>query len=235
MTSATPLHVGALAPADAAWLGRWRATSGLEACESGGFVWVRGPHSADWDRLPALARYTADTSGRLTPLGRRTPTARLPGGPWLPLAEFLRVRPPASALPALGAAPIAWTLVPSGEFRAPDLLLAPFDDFLRWGLSAPAVRLRPLRFAVSDDRRACISGRPLPALRGEGWSVQDGVALPAGWSLPPGFTSRLVVSTLKLQSGDIALIHPDATAEHLPAEAFIETTRSALRATAANL
>lgn len=230
MNPATPLYAGALAPADAAWLGRWRATPGLEACESGGFVWVRGPHSAEWDRLPALARYTADASGRLTPLGRRTPTARLPEGPWLPLAEFLRVRPPSSALPALGAVPIAWTLEPSGEFRPPDLLLVSFDEFLRWGLSASAARLHPLRFAVSDDRRACISGHPLPALRGEGWSVQDGVALPAGWKLPPGLTPRLVASTLKLQPGGIALVHPDATFEHLPAEAFIEATRSALRA-----
>ncbi|MEZ5433091.1 MAG: AAA family ATPase [Verrucomicrobiales bacterium] len=67
----------------------------------------RGPGAVAWDLLPALARFTSD-QGRLTPLGRRMPTERLPGGARLPLAEFCGCDPAAAALPALHVAPIAF-------------------------------------------------------------------------------------------------------------------------------
>jgi hypothetical protein len=227
--------VAVLAASDIPWLGRWRTLPGHEACEAGGHLWVRGPAGAEWDRLPALTRFTADDSGRLIPLGLTLPTARLPEGPWQPLAEFLRVRPPAAALPALHVAPVAWTLVPAVEFHPPALMLLPFVELTRWGLTAPAVRLQPLRFALAGDGRACVMGTPLPPLPVTPWCVEDRIATPAGWSLPKGITPALVASSMKLGKGEIALLHPDGTAERLPAEAFVELTRSALRATSANV
>lgn len=229
------MNVAVIASADATWLGRWRTIPGIEACETTGRVWVRGPGAVAWDLLPALARFTSDQAGRLTPLGRRMPTERLPGGAWLPLAEFLRVRPAAAALPALHVAPIAWTVVPSESFRPAQMLVLPFAEFFTWGITAPSVRFKGLRFAVSADERTCVLGNLLPPLRGESWCVQDQIATPAGWELPRGITPPLVADSMRLRAGETALLHPDGSAERLPGEAFVDVTRSALRATAEGL
>ena len=223
--------VAVLAAADAAWLGRWRTWPNHEACEAEGRVWVRGAGGPGWALLPALERYTEDAAGRLTPAGARVPLRSVPAGPWLGLTEFLRVRPPAAALPAQHVAPVAWTLVESVEYRAPGLLVLPFEAFAVWCLRAAAVRLRGLRFAVAEDGRACVRGELLPALRGEAWCVEGAIATPAGWALPRGLTESLVATALRLSPGELALVNPDATAERLPAEAFVEATRSAVRAT----
>ncbi|WP_395737186.1 hypothetical protein [Prosthecobacter sp.] len=232
MSTPAGQSVAVLAASDVAWLGRWRTLPGHLACESAGRVWVRGPVGLEWERLPALQRFNVDDAGRLTPAGHRLPTARLPDGPWQPLSEFLRVRPAAAALPALHVAPVAWTLEPSAEFRPPALMLLPFEALLAWGLTAPAVRLQSLRFAKADDGRACVMGGLLPPLPGEAWCVEDRIATPAGWSLPKGVTPALVAACMKLSPGETVLLHSDGSAERLPAEAFVEISRSSLRATA---
>ena len=71
----------------------------------------------------------------------------------MPLSEFLRVRPPAAALPAQHVAPVAWSLITSHDFRAPDLLVLPFQSLAEWCLRAASVRLRALQFAVAEDGR----------------------------------------------------------------------------------
>lgn len=226
------MKVAVIASMDATWLGRWRTLAGTEACEVAGRVWVRGPDELAWDLLPALGRFTADQAGRLTPVGHRLPTERLPEATWQSLTDFLRVRPAAAALPALHVAPIAWTLVPSEAFQAPQMLMLPFGDFFAWGITAPSVRLQGLRFAVASDGRACVIGEVLPPLRGESWCVEHSIATPAGWALPRGLTPALVAGSMRLEAGEIALLHADGAAERVPSESFVELTRSALRATA---
>lgn len=223
--------VAVLSLDDATWLGRWRTLPSHEACEAEDRIWIRGPGGPGWAVLPALERFTEDTAGRLTPLGRRVPVRRAPEARWMPLSEFLRVRPPAAALPAQHIAPVAWSLVASHDFRAPDLLVLPFQSFAGWCLRAASVRLRSLQFAVAEDGRACVRGSLLPALPGEGWCVSEALAVPAGWALPRGITPRLVSTSLRLAPGELALLHTDASAERLPAEAFLEVTRASIRAT----
>lgn len=227
--------VATLTPSNASWLGRWRTAPGFEACEVAGQVWVRGPESAEWALLPAQARYSLDDMGRLVPAGKRLPVARLPEGAWQPLSEFLRVRPPAAALPALHLAPIAWAPVPSEQMREPGLIVLSLASFARWALETLSARLRGLQFAADETGRVCVRGPLLPSLPGEIWCLEGGVAVPAGWALPLGITSVLVARSLRLGSGEIALLHPDGTSERLPAEAFLPVTRSAVRATAAGL
>jgi hypothetical protein len=223
-------QVAVIALDDASWLGRWRTLPELEACEAEGLLWLRGPGSDSWARLPALARYVEDVEGRLIRPGQRVPLRRLPEGRWLPLVELLRVRPPAAALPAQHIAPVAWALVPSAAYREPALLMLPFSFFALWCLAAPSVRLRLLRFALGQDGQTCVSGKLLPSLPGEAWCVEKNIATPAGWALPPGITPQLVAQSMNLAPGELALMHPDATADRLPAEAFVDVSRSAIRA-----
>lgn len=223
--------VAAISLEDAPWLGRWRGLPGHEACEAEGRIWVRGTAGPAWALLPAVERFTQDGSGRLIPAGARVPVRRAPEAAWLPLQDFLRVRPPAAVLPGQHVAPVAWALSASTEYRAPSLLVLPLAVFAEWCLRSAAVRLRMLQFAVADDGRACVRGSLLPALPGEGWCVEGGVATPSGWTLPQGITSTLVAKVLRLASGELALLHADGSAERLPAEAFLEVTRSTIRAT----
>lgn len=226
-----PHSVATLTPSNASWLGRWRTVPGFEACEVAGQVWVRGPENAGWALLPAQARYSLDNTGRLIPVGKQLPVARLPEGSWQPLADFLRVRPPAAALPALHLAPIAWTPIPSEEMRAPGLIVLPMATFARWALETISARLRGLHFAADETGRVCVRGPLLPPLPGETWCLENGVAVPAGWALPTGITSALVAQSLRLMNGEMALLHPDGTSERLPSEAFLPVTRNAVRAT----
>lgn len=222
--------VAMLAADDAAWLGRWRTLPGFEVCEAEGHLWVRGSaHHGNWKLVPALDRFAADVQGRLIREGDRVPVRRMPEAHWVALPDFLKVRPPAAALPAQSVMPLPWSLVPSDEFREPAMLTLPFAQFAHWGLSAPAVRLKPLRFAKSDDGRACVRGAVLPPLPGVSWYIENGVAMPAGWALPRGITAPLVAISLKLASHALALVYEDASVEVLPEEAFVEVTRSALR------
>jgi hypothetical protein len=145
------------------------------------------------------------------------------------LADFLKVRPPAAALPAQSVMPMSWGLVPSPSYREPAILTLPFAQFAAWGLEVSAVRLKKLRFAKSDDGRACVRGAILPPLPGISWCVENGVATPAGWALPRGVTPKLVATSLKLATNAIALVHEDASVEVLPEEAFVEATRSTIR------
>jgi hypothetical protein len=224
-------QVAVLAVADAPWLGRWRTLPHHEACEAEGRIWLRGPVEANWAALPALERYRQDAAGRLIPEGRRVPVRGLPAGNWQALTDFLRVRPAAAALPAQHVAPVAWTLVQAETYQPAGLLVLPFETLAPWALRTAAVRLRGLRFALAEDGRACVRGELLPALPGDGWSVDGSIATPAGWTLPKGLTPALVAAALRLAPGELALVKQDATAERLPAEAFVEMTRSAIRAT----
>ncbi len=230
-----PQTIATLTAADAAWLGRWRTLPGFQACEVAGQVWVRGTECAEWALMPALMRYTADDAGRLTPVGKRLPVAKLPEVSWQPLSDFLRVRPPAAALPALHVAPIAWAPVPSVEVRESGLIMLPLANFSRWVLETISARLRGLHFAADETGRVCVRGPLLPPLPGEIWCLEGSVAVPAGWELPAGITATLVARSLRLGEGDLTLLHPDGTSERLPTEAFLPVTRSAIRATAAGL
>ena len=222
--------VAVLAADDAAWLGRWRTLPGLEACEAEGRVWVRGRAvGGNWALMPALERFRSDAEGRLTREGDRVPVRRTPEGRWMGLSEFLKVRPPAAALPAQSVMPLAWGLVPSQTFREPALLTLPFAQFAAWGMEVSAIRLKKLKFAKSGEGMACVRGDILPPLPGVSWCVENGVATPAGCSLPRGITARLVATSLKLPANAVALVHEDASVEVLPEEAFVEATRSAIR------
>jgi len=229
MSTGSAQMAAVLASEDAAWLGRWRALPGYEACEAESRLWVRGPEHDDWRLLPALERYTVDEAQRLTPPGGRVPRRKLPEGQWQPLVDFLKVRSASALLPGQGVLPIAWRLVPAEQYREPTLLVLPFEELARWGLSAPELRLKPLKFALAEDGRACVSGHPLPALPGERWYMEEGIAVRAGWALPLGITAGLVAGAVQMQREETILLHEDAAAERLPHEAWVEMSRAAIR------
>jgi hypothetical protein len=228
-----------LASEDAAAIAGLRLTSGVEIAETDGNVWLRGPAAnqslaATLQQLPALARYEVK-GNRLRKLESRIPSDALPSLSWQPLRTWMQVeRPRAQAVsenrPEFSAVRIR--LVRSTEEREPNLLLTSLDDWHEFAISAPEIRLRPLRFAVNTDARVLIQGEPLPPLQGRKFVVEANVAVPAGFTWRPAVSSAVLSRLLGARASELAMLYEDGTCVRLPSEQFVAATRAAVRTTA---
>jgi hypothetical protein len=101
-----------------------------------------------------------------------------------------------------------------------------------WALSASQVRLRNLAFAATADSEVVVRGTPMPPIKGRRFVECDGVAVEAGWTWSPPLDAGVVREALELARNGLALLHSDGTWDHIPAEAFVHATRSAVRMSA---
>ena len=227
---------------DAAAVAGLRLTPGLEIAEADGKVWLRGPATNDslstaLQRLPALARYEVK-GNRLRNLDSRIPSDMLPTLAWQPLKTCMLVeRPPeqivsdnCSRLPA-----VRIQLIRSTEEREPNLLLTSLGEWHDFAISAPELRLRPLRFAVNAEALVLVQGEPLPPLPGRRFVVQGNVAVPAGFSWQPAVSPAVLARLLGAREDELALLYEDGTYCRLLAEQFVAATRAAVRATMAEM
>ncbi len=219
--------------------GGLRLVPGVEVCEVGAEVWLRGPKSDPkleraLDVLPGVARYAVLASKELVPNGKRVPSGRLPEGAWGPLPAWLGVSSPSPGAPAeAGQAPLS--LVRSAMEREPNLLVTDIGTWLGYARGAPKVRLKPLAFAASEDGRVVVVGKPLPPIEGAPFSESHGVAVPCGWAWSPPVDDAVVAGLLALPEQDLAIFRPDGTWEHVPKSGFVRATRGAARITADEL
>lgn len=220
-------HADALAPL--------RLHAGIELGEDGGALWLRGKRADDALRatlrgLPALARYDWLPDQRLRPTGAWLAAETLPNLRWQPLAEWLRAALPTARLPADAPPPVLLELVASSRERAANALELPLGAWLDWALTAPALRLAPLRFAASADGRCLVLGTPLPPLPGRACVEEHGVVVPAGCAWRPAIPSSLVRQVVGAGAGAIVW-WDEAGARVLGAELFVAAHRAAIRAT----
>ena len=76
-----------------------RLSHGVMVCHRGEELWLRGGEATHRavQALPCTARYVVTSGDYLAPPGARVPVARLPEGPWTPIAHWFPPRlPPAS-------------------------------------------------------------------------------------------------------------------------------------------
>lgn len=226
-------------PADASpRLGDLRLREGLEVGVDDDALWLRGerlekPLEAQLHLVPGLERFSVDAHGHLTPLDRLAPVGRLPALHWQALRQWLRFAPTRPLDPsATRVARVAPSLVrDAGPARDATLLLCPGPAWLAWVETAPAERLRPLRFAVNTEHLVLVHGAPLPGLAGQRFVVTDGVATPAGWRWDPPLESAAMRLLLGLQGDDLAVLAADGTHDFIAAEHFVAASRSAVRLT----
>ncbi len=178
-------------------------------------------------------RYRVLADGQLVAEGQRVPRGWLPEAPWTPLAHWLHVKLPAAALPGRIGRRVALQLVRTTDEQRPTAMMTTLDAWTEYCTSAAEVRLRPLAFAVSDDRRVVITGAPLPPLPGDRFVVCDGVAIPCGFELQPRMSGPLLRGLLELDHGDVALFAADGTFERMAHDQWVAANRAAARATAA--
>ena len=211
-----------------------RTRDGIQACEREGAVWLRTAPEAisqeQWTRHAAGGElYRLQEDGQLIPIAGRVPCGRLPDGPWQPIAKWARLTVPQASFPAARPAPATLRLVPGGEFSEPDVLILPLDSWRRYVERAPRFRFRSLKFAVSSDRRALVTGRPLPPLAGDRYVRRDRIVVPAGWTWTPAVDAASLAAAMGLAGDDLLLWHADGSCDHVAASRLSIVTRSAVR------
>lgn len=218
-----------------AWqLVRLRVTTGLEVAETGDALWLRAPAGVEGiDRLLLAIdgeRFQTRDGDLLVPCGKRMPSERLPRLRWQPLAEWSTIALPVAALPGQPSRRVRLQLVRGGDARRPSGLITGCDRWLAYASTAAEVRLKPLAFALSQDRRVFVLGWPLPPVPGQPYVVDAGIATPCGWSLSPNVGSDAIRKLLSLDEGDVALFAADGSFERIAAEHFVKAGRGAARA-----
>jgi hypothetical protein len=186
-------------------------------------------------KLASAERFTVNADDVLTPLGQRIPSGKLASDGWVAVSAWATLSPQAAALPAKLEARVALRVVRSNEPAAANVLIASRAAFVAWAVDAPAVRLRPLSFAASRDGRVLVRGEPLPPIPGKRFVERDGVATPAGFVLWPALDAPAVQALLGIAAGDVALFDEEASWEQISAGDFVAATRTAVRATVADL
>jgi hypothetical protein len=228
------MHYGHLPLSEAATLSPCRAQVDWEVCVEDSLLWVRAPQPSEdlWSHLPFTGRFQASGADRLIRLGESVPARRVPDqSSWLPLLHWMPV-PRAPSLPG-GVPPPPVELRPvrvQGEERPASMLIITRGLWEGWAVTAPEVRLQPLRFALASDGRVCVSGNPLPPLPGEAWVRHGAIALPAGYGIPEVCTANWLATRLNVPGDGVALWHTDGGSEVLPGTAFIPATRANIRA-----
>jgi hypothetical protein len=222
--------------ADAAGAAALRLRPGVEACEEGGAVWLRGPSlDAGLERalrlLPGAERFHVETDGRARPAGRRVPSAALPATGWVSAAAWSIPSSPPAAPGASAVARVALRVVRGGPERPARVLRLPLPALAGWAGSAPTVRLRPLLFAASETE-AVLRGEPLPPIPGRRFAESDGLAVPCGFTLAPAVDGPTLRARLGLEGGDLALFDEYGAWERIPSAAWRHASRSAIRETA---
>jgi hypothetical protein len=233
---------------DIASLGRLRLERGLEACQQGDRLWLRGGNLDESlalrvRQLPALERYTVLSDQALVAEGHQVPHGYLPQGPWLPLAELIEIARPESGSAAHENGvlntwmPASLVLVRDDLIREPNLLLARIDLWSDYAAAAPQIRLNRWSFAANDCGEVLIRGTPLPPIAGQRFVEIEGVAVEAGWMWSPRVEPVVLRQKLELAADDLVLLRSDGEAigavraEIIPAASFVKATRSAVRLT----
>jgi hypothetical protein len=217
-------------------LGAVRCIPQLQAAAYQGAIWLRGiPVTGETDlrirQLPGIHTYVADDKGRLFPLGKPTPVMALPELDWQPLREFLPVSLPVSGLPGIANINAPVGLAPFNSDEMPNALLTDLTTWKAYAETAPAIRLEQTKFAVSVGDDVLILGDPLPPMPGKALVRRGLLIFPAGWHLDPPFILPLVETTL-IPTGDALLLFDiDGSWQRIEQADFVNTTRSAVRAT----
>jgi len=225
---------------DAASLSALRQTKDVEVAEAGDDIWIRGkPTDEKLDvalsSLPASARFELLASNALRRVDQRVPGGRMPELRWQPLSHWLQVAVPCAGFPGSAPRPVALQLVRSSGEREPELLLTRLDDFKRFVMQAPRVRLECLQFAASADGRVLVRGKPVPPLSGRRFAIYQGVALPVGFMWKPAVSPEAVARRFGVSGEALIVWNEDGTITRLHGEHFVPVSRSAVRATAQGL
>jgi hypothetical protein len=216
-------------------LGTVRCLPHVRVAEVEEKLWVRGiqPQSIDLKlrQLPTQATYALDEADNLFPLGGLTPIGKLTAHEWIPIASFIPVELPTSAMPAKIGARYPISLFASDQVREGAALVTTLPVWKAYAESVPEVRLKRLAFAVSATNQVFVLGTPLPAIPGKEYWMQDTMLLPSGFDFELPLVSSLLANQLNPDNDSIILFQENSEWEKIERDCLIPATRTAIRLT----
>ncbi len=221
-------------------LGRIRTIPNCWVAEEERILWLKVEIEGDTipmaiQQLPAKGRFWADEATRLFPIGGLTPVAQLPDLNWLPIASFIAIELPVAALPAQVAELFSIHLIRSVEPKEANFLLLSWDLWKDYALATSNIRLKPLSFAVSDEKKAIVYGNPLPPLPGQLFWQKERILLPAGWDFEYSIVAEILSSTQLKGKNGLLLSEADQLSKLPSTKDFINASRSGIRNTEEHL
>ena len=218
-----------LAPGAIASLDPLRHSAEIELCEHDGELWLRG--SGEMPRaVPWACRYELHDDATIREPGHHLPAGKLPAGAWHPLAEALRIAPPAHTREGFQPPPVTLSLAPCAEWQEPAMIELSAEAWLAFAETAPAIRLATLRFARTEAGRVFVAGKLLPSLPGARYVVCDGIATPAGFTWAPPVAAATLRAALQLGGDETIVFFHDRSCLRIPARAWQPAGRAAIRA-----
>ncbi|GEM_PF-4864034 len=178
-------------------------------------------------RWRGLALFAVDPEDRLIPLDHNLPHGKLPQGPWRTLEEWLPLES-CAALPAPRVAPESCSLrlQRSVHIREATLLCCSLAEWARWLRHVPTAMLEGREFRVSQEGELWLrGGQRLPAIQGQRYSVEQGLALPLGFTVEPRLPASLIRRACGTSSSDLLVFHPEGYFIELSGEGWSPSSR----------
>jgi len=216
-------------------LGPVRCMPGLQAAMEENKIWLRGITAdvvpdVSLLKLPLKKTFLLDEQDNLFLTVAVTPVEKLPTLNWQPVASFINIEAPVSALPGKTNNKIRIQLKNSNEERAGIALLTSLSAWKSYAETAPDIRLKALRHAVSENEEVLITGTPLPPLPGqEYWSYKN-ILLPSGYDFDIPVMASLISQQWQ-NNDDIIVVDASAGWQRIPTSYFVQATRSSIRLT----
>jgi MoxR-vWA-beta-propeller ternary system domain bpX2 len=216
-------------------LGPVRCMPGLQAAVEENIIWLRGITASvapdlSLLKLPLKKTFLLDEEDNLFLTGALTPVEKLHKLNWQPVASFINIEAPVSALPGKTKNKVRIQLKNSYEERPGIALLTSLSAWKGYAETAPDTRLKALRYAVSENEEVLITGTPLPPLPGREYWGYENLLLPSGYDFEIPVMATLISQQLQ-DKDDIIVFDPTAGWQRIPGSYFIPATRSSIRLT----
>ena len=217
-------------------LGSVRCMEELKAAVDEKNIWLRGlydnrPLDKAIQQLPLQHSFYIDENNLLFAPGSLTPVAVLPVLEWIPIAKFISVEIPVAALPGRLHETVNINIIPSVINKKGAALLTTLAAWKAYAEAAPAIRLAPLQFAVSQNSQVLIIGDPLPAIPGkELWRIEN-ILIPNGYDLEIPMAVSFINEKLNAQRDALLIFDTNGSYEKVDRAFFVAAKRSGIRLT----
>lgn len=220
-------------------LGAVRSQFGLEIFCEEETVWIQCEEPDEKLRQAFMQmnviHYVATEEGQLIERGKRVPSGYVPDGPWIPIAEWISVSLPIAGIEGKLPRVVPIEIVPNEDVEIPQLLRTDIDQWSRYAINAPRVRLDRLAFAMTADGTVYVQGEPLPPIPGKRFTMRGRIAVEAGWTWQPAVSVGVLEAALAMDPGHLAIMDNTGSWMSMPEECFLKATRSSVRSMAEGL
>ncbi|MEM6964481.1 MAG: hypothetical protein AAF573_06930 [Bacteroidota bacterium] len=214
-------------------LGTVRTLSYLRVAEAEDIIWIKDVPTENLDlkirQLPAIASFEVDEEGLLFPIGKITPTGKLPDLNWQPIHEFVEVEFPRAAFSGKTDQTVWVKLVESEMVREGDALLTSSADWKAYAESASSIRLEKIRYAVAEHGEVLILGKPLIPIRGKTFWKNGNILLPNGYDFEFPVLSEIILQQYIPEKDGVLIFYKNGEWEKIQNSDFVKGSRSGVR------